>query len=194
MSGMYLPEKFRLDDPAVLLAHARAHPFATVISHGEGGIAVSHLPLLVEAGRLRGHLARLNPQFAQFEAGAEMVAVFHGPHAYVSPSVYAEQPAVPTWNYVVVHATGRGRLTGERELRRTLDEQVALFDSTGWRFDPPEEYGRRMLAQIAGFEIAVDRLEGKWKLSQNRPAEDQQRVAAWLEQGDDAGRAVAALM
>jgi transcriptional regulator len=205
---MYLPETFRLDDRGELFAHAAANPFATLVTHlddgrdGHNGLEVSHLPLLVDAerGLLRGHLARENPQLAHLEAGAAALAVFHGPHAYVSPSVYTQHPSVPTWNYVVVHARGRARLLADGALRALLDEMVARFDPTGWRFDAPADYTARMCAAIAGFEIAVESLEGKWKLSQNRPLEDQERVAAWLERGDSAsaasanGREVAALM
>ena len=194
--GTYLPEAFRLEDRPTLLAHAAAHPFATVVTHGEGGLSVSHLPLLVDAQRgvLRGHLARANPQLADFSAGLEALAIFHGPHAYVSPSVYLEHPSVPTWNYAVVHIRGAVKLLDEPALRKLLDDLVAHFDPTGWRLEAPEEYVQSALAAIAGFEIPIQHLEGKWKLSQNRSLTDQQRVAAWLEDGDEASRAVAALM
>jgi transcriptional regulator len=122
------------------------------------------------------------------------LAIFHGPHAYVSPSVYEEQPSVPTWNYVVVHARGSSRLMDEGQLRRTLDEMVARFDPTGWRFDAPEDYARRMLDVIAGFEIAIESLEGKWKLSQNRSSTDQARVAEWLTGQRGGGEAIAAMI
>src|SRR5450432_532491 len=108
---MYVPEAFRLDDRAALLAHAAAYPFATVITHGDDGVMASHLPILVDgaANVMRGHLARENPQLAHLAAGAAVLAIFHGPHGYVSPSVYTAHPSVPTWNYVVVHARGRAR-------------------------------------------------------------------------------------
>jgi transcriptional regulator len=195
--GIYLPEAFRVENRQALLAHATAHPFATVItSDGPGGLLVSHLPLLVDTHRevLRGHLARANPQAAAFGAGCEALAIFHGPHAYVSPSVYEEQPSVPTWNYVVVHVRGSARLVDEASLRKTLDDLVLHFDPTGWRMEAPEEYLRSALDVIAGFEISIQQLEGKWKLSQNRSLTDQQRVAVWLESGDTESRAVAALM
>ena len=157
---------------------------------------VSHLPLLVDAQRnvLRGHLARPNPQVAHFAAGTQALAIFHGPHAYVSPSVYEEHPSVPTWNYVVVHVRGKSRLVDEATLRRILDDLVVHFDPTGWRLEAPEDYVRSALDVIAGFEIPIEQLEGKWKLSQNRSLTDQHRVAAWLERRDEASRAVAALM
>ncbi len=194
--GMYRPDAFRLDDREVLLAHAAAHPFATVISYRSDNLTVSHLPLLVdpERGVLRGHLARENPQYQDFAARSETLAIFHGPHAYVSPSVYEEQASVPTWNYVVVHVRGRGRLVDEPALRSILDDLVGRFDPTGWRLEAPEEFLRSALEAIAGFEIPIEQLEGKWKLSQNRSLTDQKRVAAWLEGGDETSRAVAALM
>ncbi len=192
---MYIPEAFRLDDRATLLAHAAANPLATVITWREN-LTVSHLPLLANAAGslLRGHLARENPQLADFAAGAEVVAIFHGPHGYVSPSVYADQPSVPTWNYVVVHARGRARLVDERGLRAILDETVAHFDKTGWRAEGDGPFMTSRVAAIAGFEIEIQKLEGKWKVSQNRSAEDQDRVIAWLEGGDESSRALAAIM
>jgi len=193
---MYRPDAFRLDDRQTLLAHANAHAFATVMTQRAGALTVSHLPLLVDNERsvLRGHLARENPQFEDLAAGAEALAIFHGPHAYVSPSVYLEHPSVPTWNYVVVHVRGRARLVDEPALRAILDDLVGRFDPTGWRLDAPEEYVQSALDAIAGFEISIEQLEGKWKLSQNRSLVDQKRVAAWLDARDENARAVAALM
>jgi len=193
---MYVPNAFRLDDPATLLAHAAAYPFATVITPYDGQLGVSHLPLLVDAGghTLRGHLARQNPQLAHLTAGAQVLAIFHGPHGYVSPSVYAEQPSVPTWNYVVVHVHGRARVVDEGKLRAILDEMVLRFDNTGWRPEADEGFMGPRVAAIAGFEIEILRIEGKWKVSQNRSLTDQARVVSWLERGDDQSRALAALM
>ena len=193
---MYRPDAFRLDDRQTLLAHAKAHAFATMITQRGGALTVSHLPLLVdsERGVLRGHLARENSQFQDLAAGTDALVIFHGPHAYVSPSVYETHPSVPTWNYVVVHVRGRARLVDEPALRAILDELVGRFDPTGWRLDAPEEFVRSALDAIAGFEISIEQLEGKWKLSQNRSLADQRRVAAWLEGQDETSRAVATLM
>jgi transcriptional regulator len=193
---MYVPDAFRLDDRSALLKHAATYPFATVLTSRSDRLAVSHLPLLVDAGsgKLRGHLARENPQLAHLAAGGEALAIFHGPHGYVSPSVYIEQPSVPTWNYVVVHARGQARLLDEPGLRAVLDDTVAHFDRTGWRAEGGEEFLRAKLAAIAGFEIEIQELEGKWKLSQNRSPADQARVISWLEGGDEPSRALAAIM
>jgi transcriptional regulator len=201
-SGMYTPEAFREDAREVLLAHVRAHPFATVLTFpsgsgsGAGGEAlVSHLPVLVDGARnvLRGHLARANPQAAHFAAGTPVLAIFHGPHAYVSPSVYGE-PGVPTWNYVAVHAHGTGRTVDEAALSALLDETVSYFDASDWRAQVASDVISTRLGAIVGFEVDIERLEGKWKLSQNRSPADQARVAEWLDRGDDGSRAVAALM
>jgi transcriptional regulator len=193
---MYLPVAFRQDDRAALLALAAAYPFATVITHGEGGVAVSHLPIGVDAARnvLRGQLARANPQFWHLQSGAEVLTVFHGPHGYVSPSVYVEQPSVPTWNYVVVHAHGRAKVLDEGGPRAILDETLARFDTTGWRLYTGDEFLRPRLDAIAGFEIHIARMEGKWKVSQNLSPEEQARFVAWLREGDEASRALATLM
>jgi transcriptional regulator len=196
MSSLYSPTVFRVDERATLLARAAAHPFATVITHSDGTLAVSHLPLLIDAEReiLRGHVARGNPQLAHFTAGAEALAIFHGPHGYVSPSVYEDQPSVPTWNYVVVHARGRARPVDAAVLREILDDMVARFDTTGWRLDGPEEFVRSKLEAIAGFEIQLASVEGKWKISQNRSLADQRRVIAWLERGDESSKDLAGVM
>jgi transcriptional regulator len=201
---MYVPSAFAQTDRALLLAYAASHPFATVITSpcaadvasGGESVAVSHLPLLVDAERgvLRGHLARENPQFAHFADGAKGLAVFHGPHGYVSPSVYTE-PGVPTWNFVVVHAHGRLRLVDEKALETILRDTIARFDRTEWSMEAmSEESLRAKLGAIAGFEMNIEGIEGKWKLSQNRSPEDRARVVEWLERGDDASRATAALM
>jgi transcriptional regulator len=197
---MYLPAAFAMTDRATLLAHAAAHPFATLVTAaasqgGGGGVEAGHLPLLVDAarGELRGHLARDNAQLGHLEAGAQALAIFHGPHGYVSPSVYLE-PGVPTWNFVVVHARGRARIVDEAALRAILDETVARFDTSDWRRRVSEEYLGPMRGRIAGFAIAIESLEGKWKLSQNRSAEDRQRVIEFLERGDPSSRDVATMM
>jgi transcriptional regulator len=194
---MYLPDAFRQAEPRLLFEHLSSHPFATLITQGNDGVGVSHVPLLVDAERrlLRGHLAQENPQVQDLASGRKALAIFHGPHGYVSPSVYLEaKPSVPTWNYAVVHVRGRPRLVGKAELRAILDDTVARFDSSSWRLDQSPEFLERMLGAIAGFEIAIEGLEGKWKLSQNRSPEDRRAVIAWLERGDDSSRALATLM
>jgi transcriptional regulator len=108
--------------------------------------------------------------------------------------VYVDHPSVPTWNYVVVHARGRATLLDELGLGSVIDDLVARFDASDWRLDESPDFLGPMMGAIAGFEIAIESLEGKWKLSQNRTPEERARVAAWLERGDSSSREAAALM
>ena len=132
--------------------------------------------------RLLGHVARANAQWQALQQAEHVVALFEGPHGYVSPSWYANHPAVPTWNYAVVHAHGKVLPLDEAGLRELLARLSATYEAGGpspWRMqDLPEEFVARMLGVIAGFALEVDRLEGKFKLSQNRPGDDAERVAA----------------
>src|SRR3954467_684831 len=201
---MYVQPSFGETDPEKLLAVAAQYPFATVITPGADELWVSHVPLLVrrQAGGLvlAGHVARANAHWESMEGGAVTTAIFHGPHAYVSPTWYATSPAVPTWNYVVVHASGKARVHDDgQELVELLRELTALHEGRGadaWRPDGlPDDFAQQMRGAIVGFEIVVDRLEGKLKLSQNRSAEDRRGVVAQLEaQSAGASRRVAALM
>ena len=201
---VYLPPYFTEARPAVLTAHIEQHDFGLLVSHGAAGLVASHIPFLVEAHgeelNLLGHLARPNPQVEDLRRGGEVLAIFSGPHAYVSPSWYAAGPAVPTWNYVDVHAYGVVRLVEDdrwlRQLLRRLSDRQEADNPAPWRMqDLPEPYLQGMLKGIVGLDIAVTRLEGKYKLSQNRPAVDRPRVIAALERrGDDDALGVAALM
>lgn len=199
---VYLPPHFTETREDVLLAHIERHDFGLLITQ-EGGLVASQVPFLVERrdGKLYllGHLARPNPQCAALD-GNEALAVFHGPHAYISPSWYAVGPAVPTWNYATVHAYGAARAIDDRDwlndLLRRLSTRHEAREAVPWRMqDQPESYLNGMLGGIVGFEIAVARLEGKFKLSQNRPAGDHPRIIAALEaRGGDDARGVAKLM
>ena len=201
---MYLPRHFAESDRARLHALMREHEFATLVTVVEGKPFATHLPLLLdpdrgEHGVLLGHMARANPQWRGFDGTAEALAIFAGPHAYVSPRLYATHPSVPTWNYAAVHAYGAPRLLEEEAARGLLARTVARYEGTGdgaWSMDGlPEDYVAGMLRGLVAFEIEIARIEGKFKLSQNRPEEDRRRVAAALGKGDDPpGRGVAALM
>lgn len=202
---VYMPKHFAVTDQETLIAFMRRYSFATLVSTGAAGLIASHLPLLYEpsaggAGRLFGHLARANPQLADLAGGREVMAIFHGPHAYVSPTWYATHPAVPTWNYAVVHAYGTVEaMADEATLRKLLVKLSDTYEAGNpapWRLaDQPGRYIEGMLRGIGGFAIKITRLEGKFKLSQNRDAVDRERVAAALEASDDAeSRNVAALM
>jgi transcriptional regulator len=199
---VYLPPHFTESDETVLLAHIERHDFGLLVT-GEGGLIASQVPFLAERrdGKpyLLGHLARPNPQGAALD-GAEALAIFAGPHAYISPSWYTAGPAVPTWNYASVHAYGAARLIADKmwlgDLLRRLSERHEAREAVPWRMDDqPAPFLDGMMGGIVGFEIAVTRLDGKFKLSQNRPAIDRPRIVAALEAREDAdSREVAALM
>ncbi|HTY55958.1 MAG TPA: FMN-binding negative transcriptional regulator [Candidatus Binataceae bacterium] len=200
---MYIPDAFRESDPARLHQVIRDYSFATLITHSESLVA-SHVPILLdpargEHGTLRGHMARANPQWRDFKDDAEVMAIFHGPHTYISPSWYPTHPAVPTWNYVAVHAYGVPRLIEERAaLRRLLDDLVRMYESGfehPWQFDLPQRFTETMIDMIVGFEIPITRLEGKFKLNQNRSAADRRGVIEVLQQSSDpVAREISALM
>jgi transcriptional regulator len=201
---VYLPRHFIEERPALLAAFMRRHAFATLVTTGSAGLIASHLPLLLDPtpaphGRLLGHLARQNPQLADLAERREALAIFHGPHAYVSPSWYATQPAVPTWNYATVHAYGTVEAMTGDELAGLLDRLSATYEAgraEPWRMAGlPETYLQGMMRGIGGFALTITRLEGKFKLSQNRDTADRRRVIAALEALGDAESAdVAALM
>jgi transcriptional regulator len=155
-------------------------------------------PARASAGVLLGHMARANPHWRRLEAQPGVLAVFHGPHAYVSPSWYATHPSVPTWNYAVVHVHGNARLIHEsRDLEplvRRLVERHEQPRPQPWSMDLPADYQAGMLQGIVGFEIEITAITGKFKLSQNRPAADRERVAAALESGAPGEQEVAGLM
>ena len=143
----------------------------------------SHLPLLLETdagpnGSLIGHLARANPQWQGVD-GQQVLAVFSGPHAYVSPSFYEAENVVPTWNYVAVHVYGTLRVLDDPELlTKILDKSVKMYEQnrpSPWLLDADTAYFEKMVRAIVGFRIEIDRIEGKWKLSQNQPAERQEK-------------------
>ncbi len=179
---MYLPETFAERDAAVLARVIREESFATLISQHEGVPFASHVPLLLEEGvqsvegelrgRLIGHVARANPQWKSAD-GKTVLAIFHGPHAYVSPTCYGPGDAVPTWNYIAVHVSGKLRIIEDRErLREIVARTVEYFEATReprWSLDQAsEEFIEKLLGGIVGFEIEIARVEGKFKLSQNQ--------------------------
>jgi transcriptional regulator len=199
---VYLPPHFTETREAVLRAHIERYDFGLLITQS-GGLIASQVPFLVEQRDgglfLLGHLARPNPQVAALDGG-EALVIFAGPHAYISPSWYAAGPAVPTWNYASVHAYGTPRATTDRtwlgDLLRRLSERHEAREAAPWRMqDQPAAFLDGMLGGIVGFEIAVERLEGKFKLSQNRPTADRPRIVAALDARVDAdSHGVAALM
>ena len=198
---IHIPGHFAEHDLARLQALVRAHGFATLVSAHHGEIQVSHLPFLLDAnGRtLRAHMARANPQWRTFSPEREVLVIFQGPHHYVSPAWYTSHPSVPTWNYAVVHAQGRPTLIEGRERLAALVRELVMHHEAAsselWKMNLPADYQDRMLSAIVGFEIAITRLEGKFKLSQNRPSADRPLVIEELERlGSDDALGVAALM
>lgn len=176
----------------------RANPFAILISTTDDGPFATHLPLSVLAPAaanssqakiiLRGHVAKANPHWRYLEQRPECLTIFHGPHAYVSPGNYGARESVPTWNYAAVHVYGNARLyASESELHSMLDGLIETFEPAyreQWE-SLSQKYRENMLRQIVGFEISATRVEGKFKLSQNRTREDQARVMASLGQSED---------
>jgi transcriptional regulator len=200
---MYIPPAFQGPEPAALLDFIEAHGFGLVISGLDAEICATHLPLLVRRdvgrhGQLVGHMARANPHWRQM-AGQTVLAVFTGPHAYISPSWYEAENVVPTWNYVAVHAQGTCQLVeDEQSVARILTDYVNTFERSlpePWTIDPGSDFFPRLAQQIVAFEIDIERLEGKWKLSQNHSAERREKVARQLAHSDDAAaREIAKLM
>jgi transcriptional regulator len=203
---MYIPKQF--EAPGVAWCHdlIRGEPFAILVGIDQTGIPLAtHLPVLLDEtpaplGTLLAHVARPNPQWQIFAPDRPVLVVFPGAHTYVSPSWYGQHPSVPTWNYVAVHAYGVPRVIEDPgRVRALLDRLVRTFEDgrpAPWRMDGlPDDYVNGMMRGILAFEIPIDRLEGKAKLSQNRPAGDRARVRAALAAADDPmARAVAELM
>lgn len=199
---MYVPSHNRMDDRAEQLAFMRQYSFAALVSAAAGGAPrATHLPFVAEerggALYLLGHQARANPQWRDFADGAEVLVIFSGPHAYISPSLYQRHPSVPTWNYAAVHAIGTLRLCEAREDKlRILRALVAASDPPYLvRMDQlPADFLELKLRGIVAFEIAVTNLEARWKLSQDRlPQERANIVAALSASADGAARETAAL-
>ncbi len=184
---MYSPPYNQVEDRAEVLSFMRANNFAVVVTATGGEPRASHLPVLVEErdGSLVivAHMAKNNPQWEAF-FDDEVLVVFHGPHAYVSPRWYAEKERVPTWNYAAVHAYGKVRAFHEPEAKRAAVAKLVAHHDPQWLPDYEKlspGYMAGMLEAIVAFEIPVDRLETRWKLSQNRGREEMELIAAALE-------------
>ncbi|GEM46123.1 FMN-binding negative transcriptional regulator [Deinococcus cellulosilyticus] len=187
---MYIPHAFQQNDPNELQRFMEAHSFATLISTNP--FMASHLPLTIENGRITGHLAKANPQSTL--DGQEVLVVFQGPHAYITPEWYQKTGQVPTWNYTAVHAYGTLQAIREPErISMHLHQLVRQHEhprDTPWQLDLTEEGLQKMARAIVVFEIPIQKLEGKYKLSQNRKPDEQHRVVEGLEasgSGDVAG-------
>jgi transcriptional regulator len=199
---VYIPEHFRLRHDGEAIRFMRANPFAILISQTDDGPFATHLPLHVDEKEekmfLRGHVAKANPHWKYLEQRPQCLAIFHGPHSYISPTNYTAYESVPTWNYAAVHVYGEARLfSAEQDVHAMLGELMETFEPEyrmQWE-DLSPKYRENMLRQIVGFEITVTKIEGKFKLSQNRTREDQANVIASLEKaGDSAVSGVARMM
>jgi transcriptional regulator len=188
---MYIPPAFKVEDYEKLAKFIGENSFATLVTQAGGTPFASHVPLLLDTetgppGRLLGHVARANPQWTHFASQTEILAVFHGPHAYISPSWYAAKVAVPTWNYVAVHAYGIPKIIEEAGTRERLLEMTIQKYEAGrpnpWQNSLPADFKAVMAAAIVAFEVRLTRLEGKFKLGQNRSQDDLKGVYAALSQ------------
>ena len=197
---MYRPDQFRVDDVPQLHTLMRARPFATLVSRGPGGLCASHLPTVLKdegpCGVIECHLARANPHWKDLAEGSEALMMFQGPEGYITPNWYPSKSqhgkAVPTWNYAVVHAYGRPEVMPDRDwlLRHVteLTAQQERSEAKPWApSDAPASYIEVMLRGIVGFRFAITRLEGKWKMSQNRETQDQVGVVDGLKKRGDSG-------
>jgi transcriptional regulator len=199
-SILYQPPQFEETRIDVLHALMRTHPLAALITLDDAGIVANHIPVETwptpePLGLLRGHIARANPLWRQHRADCEALAIFQGPQAYVSPSLYPSKQVsgkvVPTWDYAVVHARGILRFIHDAAWLRALVTRLTDAHEgprpKPWKVDDaPAAYVDDMLAAIVGFELCIVRLAGKWKVSQNRDAADRQGVIAGLRAARDA--------
>ncbi len=193
---MYIPRHNRVEDDGPLFALMERFSFATLVTVHDGAPLATHLPFVLERdlgarGTLLGHMARANEQWRSFASGAEALVIFQAEHAYISPTWHEDQPSVPTWNYMVVHAYGAPRIV--EEPGRVTDSLRQLVDkhergpAEPWEMAAlPEAYVARVIRGIVAFEIPITRLEGKFKLSQNRSLKDRRQVVEALAASDDA--------
>ena len=206
---MYLPRHFEQDDTRELHRLMRSHPLGILVTRGADGLTANHLPFLVfdepaPHGRLQAHVPRANPVWRDHQEDEDALVVFQGPQAYVSPSWYPGKrehgKVVPTWNYSVVHAHGPLRVIDEaawllQHLERLTETQEGLREEPWKLADAPADFVAGLVKALVGIEIPLRRLEGKWKVSQNRSEADRQGVVdGLLGENTDAAAAVADLM
>lgn len=194
---MYLPDAFNCRDKTKIQAMLTAYPFATLVSQHEGTMQASHIPVLYQAdddcagegwGSLAFHMAAANPLSQTLANGQQLLLMFHGPHAYISPSWY-QAPGVPTWNYIAIHCYGSAQLLADRQalwqlLQRQTRQQEQRY-SKPWEARLEPQQRERLFGKILGFELVIEVLEAKCKLSQNRRQDDRQGVIQALR--EDAG-------
>lgn len=201
---MYRPPAYREDRIEVLLDAIRAHPLATLITHGDQGLKANVVPVTIADSRdgplIRLHLAKANDQIGDLRAGRPVLLHFQGPQAYVSPNWYPtkqrDRKAVPTWDYIIVQASGIPAVHDDADWLRAqvaaLTDEHEAHRADRWRIsDAPPDYLAAQFKGIIGVEIAVTRIEGKWKLNQNHPMENRLGLAEGLEEDGAGGLAAA---
>jgi transcriptional regulator len=202
-ANMYVPKAFAVDDLPQLQDFMEEFNFATVVTQRDGELTASHIPFLLDRnagpyGVLRAHVAIRNPQLEDFRSGSRALVIFQGPHTYVSPSWYVKRENVPTWNYTVVHAYGVPEILDREAMVALLKGLVGKHESSfaqPWDFDPDDSFMQKQMPEIAGFEIKIEKLQGKFKLNQNRTAADRAGVIEALSASEDPlQQAVARLM
>jgi len=186
---MYAPKYARNIDPASIKEFIKQHGFGIIVSQWSGKLLATHIPLeLQNESKLVGHISRANPQWKNFETGREVLAIFSGPHAYISSSWY-DHENVPTWNYMAVHAYGNIRLIEGDELLDSLKNLVDKYEGGSQnpvsieRMSP--DYVSKSLKGIVGFEITITSMEASYKLSQNRDKKNQLSIITELERRND---------
>lgn len=192
---LYNPAHFTVDDATAAAALVRAHPLATLVSVRDGAPQITHAPLLLDDAaqpwRLLGHVARANPHWQSWGEGAALLAIFHGGDAYVSPALYDTRKAVPTWNYAVVHVHGRVTPSHDSEakeavLKRLIDAHDRPYHAQWDELDLAFREG--MKNGIVAFELTIERIDAKFKISQNRAPAERQRVRQAMAAGSEAAR------
>jgi transcriptional regulator len=200
---MYVPKVFALEDVPKLQDFMELFNFATVITQRDGELTASHIPFILDRrvepyGVLRAHVAIRNPQLEDLRSGSQALVIFQGPHTYISPSWYVKPENVPTWNYTVVHAYGVPKMldrTGMIALLKDLVDKHERSFEQPWDFDSDAAWIQKLLPEIAGFEIRIERLQGKFKLNQNRtPADREGVIQTLLASEDPLQKAIADLM
>lgn len=199
---MYIPEFNKVHDKAEIVNFVQGNPFAILVSPSETGPFATHIPILAREINnqivLHGHMAKANPHWELLQDDQELLTIFHGPHAYISPRLYENRDSVPTWNYAAVHVYGRARIfSGTEQLLEEVREIINQFDPdyfAQWS-NLSDKFRDGMLKHIVGFEIVAERIEAKFKISQNRSKGDQANVIAALGKSpDSAACEVAKLM
>jgi transcriptional regulator len=200
---MYIPTAFAEHDLTRMHDFIEQHSFGLLVSQVEGQSFASHLPFLLERaagshGCLIGHMAKANPQWKDAD-GQKVLAIFSGPHAYISPTWYDSDQVVPTWNYAAVHVYGQAQVIEDPDgLLKIARATVAAYEKgmpKPWSFDGSSKFVERMLTQIVGFRIQIEKIEGKWKLNQNHPVERRKKVIQALRAQDgEIPQAVATMM